>query len=90
MDAETKLGEWKPVLWNENTNDFATPHGTMGSRWDNEKKWNLRLEDEETGEKIDPRLSLLGMEESIGTVQIPYFSDDGNKVLERTIPVKRL
>ena len=31
----------------------------MGSRWDNEKKWNLRLEDEETGEKIDPRLSLL-------------------------------
>ena len=25
----------------------------MGSRWDNEKKWNLRLEDEETGEKID-------------------------------------
>ena len=62
----------------------------MGSRWDNEKKWNLRLEDEETGEKIDPRLSLLGMEESIGTVQIPYFSDDGNKVLERTIPVKKV
>ena len=62
----------------------------MGSRWDNEKKWNLRLEDEETGEKIDPRLSLLGMEDSVQTVQIPYFSDDGNKVLERTIPVKRL
>lgn len=37
----------------------------MGSRWDNEKKWNLRLEDEETGEKIDPRLSLLGMEEAV-------------------------
>ena len=47
LDAKQKLGEWKPVLWNENTNDFATPHGTMGSRWDNEKKWNLRLEDEE-------------------------------------------
>ncbi len=40
-------------------------NGTMGSRWDNEKKWNLlRLEDEETGEKIDPRLSLLGMEDN--------------------------
>ncbi|ONG81184.1 nitrate reductase subunit alpha [Bacillus cereus] len=90
IGRETKLGEWKPVLWNENTNDFATPHGTMGSRWDNEKKWNLRLEDEETGEKIDPRLSLLGMEDYVGTVQIPYFSDDGNKVLERTIPVKKV
>ena len=44
----------------------------MGSRWDNEKKWNLRLEDEETGEKIDPR-PLLGMEDSVQTVQIPYF-----------------
>ncbi len=61
-----------------------------GSRWDNEKKWNLRLEDEETGEKIDPRLSLLGMEDSVQTVQIPYFSDDGNTVLERTIPVKKV
>ena len=90
IGRETKLGEWKPVLWNENTNDFTTPHGTMGSCWDNEKKWNLRLEDEETGEKIDPRLSLLGMEDAVGTVQIPYFSDDGNKVLERTIPVKKL
>lgn len=48
----------------------------MGSRWDNEKKWNLRLEDEQTGEKIDPRLSLLGMEDAVGTVQIPYFSDE--------------
>ena len=36
------------------------------------------------------RLSLLGMEDSVQTVQIPYFSDDGNKILERTIPVKKV
>ena len=36
------------------------------------------------------RLSLLGMEDSVQTVQIPYFSDDGNTVLERTIPVKKV
>ena len=30
------------------------------------------------------------MEDSVQTVQIPYFSDDGNTVLERTIPVKKV
>nr|P85097.1 RecName: Full=Respiratory nitrate reductase alpha chain; AltName: Full=Respiratory membrane-bound nitrate reductase subunit alpha [Bradyrhizobium sp.] len=69
--------EWKPVLWNENTNDFATPHGTMGSRG----KWNLeqRLEDEETGEK----LSVLGIEDEIGTVRLQLA--DGSTALVTTV-----
>ncbi|KYC92077.1 nitrate reductase subunit alpha [Heyndrickxia coagulans] len=83
-------GEWKPVLWNELTNDFANPNGTMGSRWDGKGKWNLNMNDEETEEAIDPRLSLLGMEDQITNIQIPYFSEEGNKVLERAVPVKKV
>lgn len=45
--------------------------------------------DEETGEPIQPRLSVLGIEDEIGTVRIPYFSNDGNKVLERDLPIKK-
>lgn len=63
-----KLGEWKFVFWNENMNDFVIFYGIMGLCWDNEKKWNLCLEDEEIGEKIDLCFFLFGMEELIGIV----------------------
>ncbi|MBD4686982.1 hypothetical protein GUG36_15270, partial [Xanthomonas citri pv. citri] len=74
----------------EQTSSFAIPQGTMGSRWDGQQKWNLHMIDEETGEPIEPRLSVLGIEDEIGTVRIPYFSNDGNKVLERDLPIKKM
>lgn len=90
LGRQTANGEWKPALWNDNTNTFAIPNGTMGSRWEEKGKWNLHLVDEETEEPIDPRLSLLGIEDEIATVQIPYFSHDGNQVLERNVPMKKV
>lgn len=83
-------GKFKPLVFNENNGKFTIPHGTMGARWDNKKKWNLKLLDEETGEALNPRLSLLGTEDEIGTVKIPYFSQEGKKVLYRNIPVKKV
>lgn len=61
----------------------------MGSRWDGKGKWNLRMIDEDTEKQISPRLSMLGKEDMIGTVKIPYFSHDGNRVLERPLPIKK-
>ncbi|MCY8311069.1 molybdopterin-dependent oxidoreductase, partial [Bacillus vallismortis] len=90
IGRKTKHDQWKPAVWNEQTNAFAIPQGTMGSRWDGQQKWNLHMIDEETGEPIEPRLSVLGIEDEIGTVRIPYFSNDGNKVLERDLPIKKL
>lgn len=90
IGRKSALGEWKPVVWNDKTNHFAVPNGTMGARWENKSKWNLRLQDEETNENIEPRLSLLGKEEQIGTVLLPYFSHEGNTVLKRAVPVKTL
>ena len=90
LGRATEHDEWKPAVWNEETGNFAIPQGTMGSRWDKKGKWNLKLVDEQTEEAISPRLSLLGIEDSIETVQIPYFSHEGNEILERAIPVKKL
>lgn len=90
IGRRTEHDEWKPAVWDEETGDFAIPQGTMGSRWDGKGKWNLRMIDEETGQQISPRLSMLGKEDMIGTVKIPYFSHDGNKVLERPLPIKKL
>lgn len=82
--------EFKPVLYNGNNEKFVIPHGTMGARWEDKKKWNLKMIDEETGENIDPKLTFLGKEEEVGTVKIPYFSHEGNKVLNRNVPVKKV
>ena len=85
----TEHDEWKPAVWDEDTDGFAIPQGTMGSRWDGKGKWNLRMVDEDSEKPITPRLSMLGYEDMIGTVNIPYFSHDGNKVLERPLPIKK-
>lgn len=90
IGRKTKHDQWKPAVWDEQTSSFAIPQGTMGSRWDGQQKWNLHMIDEETGEPIEPRLSVLGIEDEIGTVRIPYFSNDGNKVLERDLPIKKM
>ncbi len=90
IGRQTKNDQWKPAVWNEQTGAFAIPQGTMGSRWDGQQKWNLHMIDEDTGEPIEPRLSVLGIEDEIGSVRIPYFSNDGNKVLERNLPIKKL
>ncbi|QBG58208.1 nitrate reductase subunit alpha [Bacillus amyloliquefaciens] len=90
IGRQTKHDQWKPAVWNEQTGAFAIPQGTMGSRWDGQKKWNLHMIDEDTGEQIEPRLSVLGIEDEIGSVRIPYFSNDGNKVLERDLPIKKV
>lgn len=86
----TEHDEWKPAVWDEDTDGFAIPQGTMGSRWDGQGKWNLRMVDEDSEKPITPRLSMLGHEDMIGTVNIPYFSHDGNKVLERPLPIKKM
>ncbi|NRD79646.1 nitrate reductase subunit alpha [Bacillus sp. BRMEA1] len=83
-------GEFKPVLWNDLNDKLVIPNGTMGSRWEDKAKWNLKMIDEETGERIDPRLSFKGIEEAIGTVKIPYFSQSGNEILYRNVPVKKV
>jgi len=82
--------EFKPVLYNEANGKLTIPNGTMGSRWDNKAKWNLRMIDEETGEGIEPRLSFLGIEDEISTVKIPYFSEEGNDILYREVPMRKV
>jgi nitrate reductase alpha subunit len=82
--------EFKPVLFNDNSSKLVIPNGTMGARWEGKAKWNLRMVDEETGEKINPRLSFQGIEDEISTVKIPYFSAEGNEVLFRHVPMRKV
>lgn len=90
LGKEVGNGEWKPVLFDNNSENIVIPNGTMGARWEKAKKWNLKMEDEETGKPIDPRLSFQGIEDDVATVKIPYFSHEENKVLYRSVPIKKI
>lgn len=90
LGKEVGNGEFKPVLFNEENGKLVIPNGTMGARWEDKAKWNLKMVDEETGEKIDPRLSFKGIEDEVATVKIPYFSHEGNEILYRNVPMRKL
>jgi nitrate reductase alpha subunit len=90
LGRDTSHAVWKPAVLNELTREFAIPQGTMGSRWDEQGKWNLKLIDEQTEEEIKPSLSLLGMEDERLTVYVPYFGEGEKRSLKRVVPAKRI
>lgn len=77
--------EWKPVIMDAITKTMVVPNGTLGQRWEDEKNWNLKLEQED-GTKIDPVLSIVDDEASWEEIVFPYFDSKGNGHFNRHIP----
>ncbi|MGG3509593.1 nitrate reductase subunit alpha [Paenibacillus lautus] len=85
----TKHAEWKPVIIDENTNEITVPNGTMGQRWEQDKKWNLILERED-GSVIAPALSVEPQGGERQTISFPFFDNNANGTFERHIPAKTI
>lgn len=81
--------EWKPVIWDEATNEITIPNGTVGQRWEKDKKWNLILERED-GSLIHPALSVEAHDADWETIVFPFFDNTANGTFKRPIPAKRL
>ncbi|MFC5465341.1 nitrate reductase subunit alpha [Lederbergia graminis] len=91
LGMEVNNAEWKPVLFDKNTKQFAVPNGTIGHRWEEGANWNLKLEDRDNGlGDIDPQLSLLGEEDKVVMGLFPYFGEEQEGVLKRGLPVKEI
>lgn len=89
LGQQTENGEWKPLIFDEISNELTVPNGTMGQRWEEGKQWNLKLEDDE-GNKIDPSLSMADSEYELQQIQFPYFDSNGDGIFERPIPTKKV
>jgi nitrate reductase alpha subunit len=81
--------EWKPVVLDEVTGEFTIPNGTMGQRWEQDKKWNLILERED-GTSIKPAMSVESQNEEWQTIIFPYFDNSENGTFDRPIPAKKV
>ena len=88
-------GEWK-FLMLDRSGDPRMPMGSAGHRWGEEKgKWNLKLEDGKTGEKIDPLLTLLdehtlsgGSKEQPAQLEVRLDDFGQGRTLVRGVPVR--
>lgn len=87
--ADEEHGEWKFLMWDENSNGPKMPMGSSGFRWGKEKgKWNLLLKDGLDGSEIDPRLSFLEDHASVVDVELDDFGAGSTSL--RGVPVKTL
>lgn len=93
--------EWKPLLFDETTNQIVVPTGTVGSRWDGSGKWNIESKNSQNGADINPKTTLKNDYDEIVSVGFPYFnnqqheqeiftSTDHDSILERNIPIKKI
>ncbi len=98
--AEEKNADWKPVLLDGKSGGLVIPNGTIGSRWDQSRKWNLELKNVITGEEIEPVLSLLQGCDEVVELSFPYFGGDTYRhehfnatghddILTRKVPARR-
>ncbi|MGV2787376.1 molybdopterin-dependent oxidoreductase, partial [Clostridium perfringens] len=85
----TQHAEWKPVIFDANTNEVTVPNGTMGQRWEQDKKWNLILERED-GSVIAPALSVEPQGGERQTISFPFFDNNANGTFERQISAKTI
>ncbi len=103
-DLKGKLGEknnpeWKTVAIDRNSGKLVAPNGSVGYRWGEKGKWNLK--EEAGGKEAELRLSLILEEnhDDVVGVDFPYFGGmatenftkcDHPDVLTRNVPVKKV
>jgi nitrate reductase alpha subunit len=93
--------DWKPVVFDEVSQQVVVPNGTIGARWGDQGKWNLEEKNQHDGSDIKPVLSFLDNSTEVLTVAFPYFANkehdqaifahtDHDSILNRKVPVKTL
>lgn len=90
MGVDAANPEFDFFVVDELSGKLVVPNGTMGARWGNKSKWNLKLEDSLTGAAIDPKLSFVDAADGVVDAAFPYFGTDGKQVLVRKVPVRSI
>lgn len=87
---ESNNPEWKTIVIDELTGDFVAHKGSIGFRWGEKGKWNLK-EESSQGQNIKEKLSLIDSHDEVLGVSFDYFGgNDANDVLIRHVPVKKI
>ena len=69
LGSDEEHAEWKPVLIDERTGAPAVPNGSVGHRYGEPGRWNLKLDG------VEPLLTLFDRAEERVAVDLPRFDD---------------
>ncbi len=87
--SEEEHGEWKFLMWDEESDGPKMPMGSSGFRWATEKgKWNLRLNDGRDGSPIHPTLTFLSANDGVLEVELDDFG--AGRTTTRGVPVRTI
>ena len=85
--------DWKTLVFDQNTGDIVAPKGSIGFRWGQQGKWNLKAERSDD-QAIQAQLSLLGTHDEATPVAFEYFAATNEataqELLVRKVPAKRI
>jgi len=81
-------GDWKLLVWDSTSSKARMPQGTIGFRWATKDpgKWNIKMEDGKTGDKLDPELSFVDRHDAVVDVEFDDFG--GGQIISRKLPVR--
>ncbi|MDQ9090147.1 nitrate reductase subunit alpha [Pseudoalteromonas haloplanktis] len=93
--------EWKTIAINEADNQLVSPTGSVGYRWGEKGKWNIKQLDGHSGDEVKLQLSLKANHDEIVSVNFPYFGGAEHEfgyfqntkhddILPRKVPAKRV
>jgi nitrate reductase alpha subunit len=80
--------QWKTILYDAAVDRFCVPNGSIGFRWDDSGRWNLKLE--ENGAQIEPLLSFGRKPDAWEAVRFPLFESGRGDIRTGTVPVKKI
>jgi nitrate reductase alpha subunit len=90
LGLQVNNAEWKTLVWDEHGDCPALPNGSIGFRWGEQGRWNLKLEDALSGRPITPMLSLAPRAEAWQTVNLPMFDTGDASLRTGRVPLRRL
>jgi nitrate reductase / nitrite oxidoreductase, alpha subunit len=90
LSLEVNNADWKPLVFDAHSRGTVIPNGSIGFRWEENGRWNLKPEDSQSGEKIDPLLGLSSAADEWVTAAFPIFGPQSTGSRTATVPVKKL
>ncbi len=84
---QTNHPEWKTIVYDQDSQSFVCPNGSIGFRWGEDGLWNLKPQ---VGQQsITAELTCLGQEDGIVMVGFPNFSEEQAKLDYHKVPARQ-
>ncbi len=89
--GETNNPEWKTIVFDEKSNRFVAPNGSIGFRWGEDGKWNLLPKNAASQEEIQAELTCLGKGGAVVvSVGFPHFNAGEPGLIFRNVPARKI